>query len=624
MSTTSYRPDLDGLRAVAVLSVIAYHLAPGALPGGYLGVDIFFVLSGYLITTIVWHEMLAGQFSLARFYDRRVRRIMPALLLVLMVTAGASALVLLPLDLMGMARSLLAALGFVANIYFWRDTDYFSRLADEKPLLHIWSLGVEEQFYLLFPLLLMLLVRRRRWAAAMIAALVVVSLAGHFVALHAGGALPAFYLLPTRAWELGMGALLAVRPVALRSRSWATALGAAGAVLVASSLAGGRALFPAQVPDALAVVPGTVLLIVAGLQPGNPVTGGLSLRLPVFIGLISYSLYLWHWPVIVLLKYVLVRDLAATEIAAACVVMTLCAIASWRFVERPFRLRTVPARAAHYSIAAAALALAGVGIALLAAEGMPGRLDPTATRINAAVGSNYRCPVTDYLYFEESRACDLNLEARDPRTAEVVLFGNSHAQMYAPLVRELAAARGLQALLVPMNACTPTLGPNINPGCAALATRNLDAIAGLPRARVIVIASTWPRDTAAFSEGLNDSIARLQAAGKRVVLVGPIATPGWDVASSLSRSLAFGRSLDRPLFEPQAEFLAQRGAALGAYEARADIEFVRPDRVQCTAGRCEFLIDGQSLFADSNHLAASSLPRFRVAFEAALARALAR
>lgn len=624
MSTTAYRPDLDGLRAIAVLSVVVYHLLPGALPGGYLGVDIFFVLSGYLITTIIWREMLAGQFSLAAFYNRRVRRIMPALLFMLLFATIASTLVLLPLDLMGMARSLLAALGFVANIYFWRDTDYFSRVADEKPLLHIWSLGVEEQFYLLFPLLLMLLARWRSRAATVIAALVLLSLTGHFLVLYAGGALPAFYLLPTRAWELGAGALLAALPGVIVSRSWATPLGVGGAALVISSLAGGRSLFPASVPDALAVVPGTALLIMAGMHAGNPVTRALSLRLPVMIGLISYSLYLWHWPVIVLLKYFMVRDLTAIEVATACLVMTACAILSWRFVERPFRLPETPIRSVYKIVGAATLVLAAIGIALIAAEGLPGRLDPAATRINAAVGSNYRCPVTDYLYFKGSRACNLNLASRNPSDADVVLFGNSHAQMYAPLVRDLAAARSLQALLVPMNACTPTLGPNVNAGCAALATRNLEAIASLPRARVVIIASTWPRDAAAFTAGLNDAIAHLGAAGKRVVLLGPIATPGWDLPSRLSRSLAFGRELDRPLFEPEAAFLERHGQALASFEGRAGIEFVRPDRIQCAAGRCEYVMDGRSLFADSNHLAATELSRFRAGLDAGLARALAR
>jgi peptidoglycan/LPS O-acetylase OafA/YrhL len=627
---TAYRPDLDGLRAVAVLSVIAYHLAHKALPGGYLGVDIFFVLSGYLITAIIWREQLAGRFSLATFYSRRVRRIMPALLLVLLVTAGVSALVLLPLDLVGMARSLLPALGFVANFYFWRDTDYFSRQADEKPLLHIWSLGVEEQFYLLFPLLLMLLARRADRAVAIIGAVAMISLAGNVMALQGGAGLPAFYLLPTRAWDLGTGALLAVVPVAIRSPRWAAAAGGGGAALVALSLATGRNLFPPSLPDALAVVAGTALLIAAGTQPANPASRALSLRGPVFVGLISYSLYLWHWPLLVILKYCLVRGLNGVEVVAALLVMALCATLSWRYVERPFRSRETPMRFVYLAVGAATLVTAGISMLLLAGQGFPARLDPAAARINAAVGSNYRCPLADYMYFQESRACELNLQSRDPAEADVVLFGNSHAQMYAPLVRDLIVARSLHGLLVPMNGCTPTLGFNVSSACEALASRNLEAIAALPRASVVVIATTWPRTDSgqqagahAFIAGLDRAIDRLRATGKRVVLVGPIVLPGWDVPSELSRSLAFNRPRSRPLFSPRADFEKFFGTTIAHFEDRTDVVFIRPDRIQCPGERCEFLMDGHSLFADSNHLSTAELHRFAVMFETALAPARA-
>jgi len=215
-----YRSDIDGLRALAVASVVLFHLSENFLPGGYLGVDIFFVISGYLLTGIIWKEMRAGSFSIAQFYIRRIRRIIPALLLVLIVVTCLSVIVLLPADLAGFGRSVLASLLFVPNIYFWRDTNYFSSAADQKPLLNLWSLGIEEQFYLLLPLVLLYLTKGvARRAILIISFLVFLSFALNWAAILVGGSGPAFYLLPTRAWELGVGSALALLPKA-SSRPW--------------------------------------------------------------------------------------------------------------------------------------------------------------------------------------------------------------------------------------------------------------------------------------------------------------------------------------------------------------------------------------------------------------------
>ncbi|MBV9696007.1 MAG: acyltransferase, partial [Gammaproteobacteria bacterium] len=228
-----YRADVDGLRAVAVLCVVFFHLLPGALPGGYLGVDVFFVLSGYLITAIIFREISSGAFSLRRFYERRLRRIMPALLCLLLLATVLAAVCLLPSDLSAYARSLLATLAFAANIYFWRATDYFAAAAEQKPLLHIWSLGVEEQFYVVFPLLLLLLWRwLPRGLVPAIALLSVTSFAVNLLANRAGATLPAFFLLPTRAWELGVGAMLALAPARTASRKLAALLSLVGASLL--------------------------------------------------------------------------------------------------------------------------------------------------------------------------------------------------------------------------------------------------------------------------------------------------------------------------------------------------------------------------------------------------------
>lgn len=633
----AYRPDLDGLRAIAVLSVIVYHLSANMLPGGFLGVDIFFVLSGYLITSIIWREVSVGDFSLVRFYDRRIRRLMPALLTVLFATTIASGLLLLPIDLVGFARSLLAALGFVANVYFWRDTDYFSRMAEEKPLLHIWSLGVEEQFYVLFPLLLLLLVRKAKaWASIMIAGLCLGSLMINVLALKFGAYTPAFYLLPTRAWELGAGVLIALLPAKDMQVPRAVAVyGYLGAVLVIYSIAIGSQLPLPFIPESLLVVIGTSLLVYSGSKGKHPVSRLLSWSGLVFVGLISYSLYLWHWPIIVLFKYYLVRDLTLPEMGAAVAVMTVLAILSWRYIERPFRASKITIHAVRYLALAGVIAAASAAGAIIVQSGFPERLNPAAAQINAAVGTNYRCEVSNYLYFDQSRACVLELPSRDPKDAKIVLLGNSHAQMYAPIFRDIIHDLSLTGLLVPANGCLPTYDANINSECIELANRNIDGVIELKSAHVVVLGMSWdrfvvtsddpdsaPHATEKLLDGLDKTIDRLIAVGKKVVLIGPIATPNWDVASITGRNLAFGRITERPLYSSQQDFQSKFSNIIDHFEQRSDLAFVRPDRVQCRNGHCDYVINGHSLFADDNHLALAELSLFRPVFEIALKQAL--
>jgi peptidoglycan/LPS O-acetylase OafA/YrhL len=636
---SSYRPDIDGLRAIAVLSVVLFHFAHRILPGGYLGVDIFFVLSGYLITRIIHREILAGRFTITGFYERRVRRIVPALLLVLACSSLVAVFILLPADLMRFGQALLATLAFAANMYAWRDTNYFSPLADQKPLLHTWSLGVEEQFYIFFPLLLWLLARR--WPKLVLPAIILIT-AGSFaldvLAQKAGATTFAFFVLPTRAWELGIGAIVALAPHARASTAALPALMRAlgsllGIVLIFVGLFEPE-LFPHPMPDPVLAVLGTALVVRIGESACTPVSRLLGLAPLVWVGLISYSLYLWHWPVIVFSKYWLVRELQPLEIAAAWVFMFVAAWLSWRYVERPFRSREFPVHKLYWGSAAGTLALVAMGLALLQSRGFPARLGADAALINEAVGTHYHCELDEFLKIGPTRGCAMNLPSRNPRDAQVVLLGNSHAQMYAPAWRGLLEERGEAGLLVPLDSCLPTVSANIDAACLRQARVNLETVDSLPEVRTVVLGMTWwhgpdamvdasgrtldNTGKAAMIAALDDLIARLRAQGRRVVLIGPIAAPGWNMASEVSRMLAYGRKSERPLGTPRAKFDQQFGAVIARFSGRDDVVFVRPDLVQCDAESCRYVIDGRALFSDENHIAAAELGRFREIFAAAL------
>lgn len=633
---TNYRSDIDGLRAIAVLSVIAFHLSTGVLPGGFLGVDTFFVISGYLITNVIWHEAIDRNFSIARFYERRVRRIMPAVLFVLIAVSAGSIALLLPIDLKGYAKSVFASLGFVANVYFWRDTNYFSQLAEEKPLLHVWSLGVEEQFYIIFPLFVVLCVRwRRRALLPLTAVLVLLSLAANILAVKIGGGLPAFYLLPMRAWEIGAGALLALAPASKVAKPWMRhALATLAAALLIAGLCSPGNPLSAFIPPAIWAVLGTTTAIYVGSAGGSWLTQVLSNTALVWVGLISFSLYLWHWPVLVLTRYYLVRpDLSLVETAIVLAVMFALAACSWRYIERPFRNRTMPIGLVLTWVGSGCLVVAFTSVAILGYKGFPARFNADATRINSAVGTEYRCAVNEYISFGGSRACLMSMPSRDPNDATVALIGNSQAQMYAPLVTDILRENRRGGILVPLNGCLPLPDFNQSSTCMELAANNLDAVENLPRTRVVILAMTWGGDnpmynpagqvpddsiTKVFIESLDRVIQNLEHHGKTVVLIGPISSPGWESASVVARQLGFGHKVTEPLFLPESTFMATEGDTIAHYASRHDIVFIRPDRIQCQQGRCDYFRDGASLFADSSHIAEGALPLFRPVFEPAL------
>lgn len=336
----SYRKEIDGLRALAVLPVMFFHAGLPVFPGGFVGVDVFFVISGYLITSLILDEQARGQFSLAGFYERRMRRILPALSIVLVSASVAAWFILLPHELETFGESVIAVVLFVSNILFWWQTDYFAPTAEQIPLLHTWSLAVEEQFYLLFPLLLMSM---RAWSVRVLAS--VLLLLG---ALSLGWAEwlwrqsfeANFYLLPSRVWELMLGALCAMF---IRTYGMLTGVVAQlGAVLGLAALGYALLAFDDSLPfpGLYALVPtlGTALLIL-GASSATWVGNVLGLKPLVAIGVISYSAYLWHQPVFVFARLQLLEEPTPLIMLGLMVASLALAVLSWYGVEKPCRDR---------------------------------------------------------------------------------------------------------------------------------------------------------------------------------------------------------------------------------------------------------------------------------------------
>ena len=358
-----YRADIDGLRAVAIVAVVLFHAELAGFAGGYVGVDIFFVISGYLIGGIVFREVRAGRFSFAAFYVRRAKRILPALLCLTSCATIAAVILLPPSGVRDFVKGDAAALLGVANVRFWALAHYLNADWQREPLVMTWSLGVEEQFYLFLPPTLLLL---HRYVPRMIMpAIAIGSLVSLLVSMHLVKSQPnaAFYLLPGRAWELGVGVMLALRvedrAITLAPRL-ATALSLAGCGAIALAIATFDDHTPFPGLAALLPVLGTAALIATS---GSWINRRLLSAEPVrFVGLISYSWYLWHMPPIVFARLALGREPVAAELAMLVALSFAAATLSWRFVEQPFRKRSAVANPQILKRYGAAL-LAGLGLA---------------------------------------------------------------------------------------------------------------------------------------------------------------------------------------------------------------------------------------------------------------------
>ena len=595
-----YRPDIDGLRAVAVLSVFAYHLRPDLLPAGGLGVDIFFVISGYLIGGIILRAAETGTFSFAQFYERRLRRIGPALLLAVLVTLAASTALMMPNELESGGVAASAAILFASNIYFWATIDYFNEAAADLPLLHTWSLGVEEQFYILAPIILILLARHaRRWMWPCLSLLLVASLVLNSWQVGQSPA-DAFYLPQGRAWELLAGVLVN-RAALLRQqpRLWREAAAWAGGVLLLGSLI---FLDPGKGWPGLLAVPcvsGTALIILAGQQGTTSLGRLLSLPPVVFIGLISYSLYLWHWPAIVFYREIFLADAISSKGALAIFVGAVAvATLTWRYVERPFRDgRRISRPVLVRQTGAGAVAAIAFGAILVAGNGFPQRFDTRTAWIASFAASSEQNAWRRCIMTERNRLSDFDpgCLSAPPGKRRILLIGDSHANMFHPALADLPDAAVLEATHA---ACEPdwALSPQgAGSPCGRLLASALAKMEKNPP-DLVVVSWQWRRVVPENMAALGRRLARLNAP---IVLIGP--TPEYRVR--VPKLLAAARERGEPNL-PQRYLSPYLWTTDERVEpiARQFAVYLSPRKVMCEERRCSGWIGGQPSYYDRQHL----------------------
>jgi peptidoglycan/LPS O-acetylase OafA/YrhL len=553
---TDYRAYIDGLRAVAVLSVVGFHASPRQIHGGFVGVDIFFVISGFLISGIIYNALRKDQFSYLEFYIRRVRRIFPALLAVLCVCLIGGWFLLLPDEYRQLGRQVWAGAGFASNILFWTQAGYFDSDAAIKPLLHLWSLGVEEQFYLLWPLLLAFLYRRTRYLGLLIGALLLVSFVCNVAWVHEYPD-ATFYLPLARFWELLGGALLAyhltVRRVQilqplLRGGVPVEMLSLVGLALIVAALLLLRAdsVFPGW--WALLPTVGTMLIIATSGSWLNRVV--LSNRVLVFVGLISYPLYLWHWVLLAIVRMRLYEDGAEAprwQRVAAVALSFLLAWLTYELIERPIRFGPASrAKPIFLTLLTAMAVVGGCGVALDWSNGAAWRYPPAIRPLaafdydrerafyGAALGGKTCFVESGTPHFDELGARCIDPPAPGKRL--LVLWGDSHAaSLYMGLEALQAQGRSIRIGKFTLHSCLPMLGRQFeySPACAAFNEAAFENVRRLQPDMVVLEGDWWlyaPRDGSQMDlSGLQLTIRRLQQAGvSRIVVFGNL--PVWQTA----------------------------------------------------------------------------------------------
>lgn len=619
-----YRKDIDGLRALAVIPVVLFHLGFEGMSGGFVGVDIFFVISGYLITGIVCSEIENNKFSFLSFYERRARRLLPAYFLVAISVMLLGWFYLLPIEFEWAAEGLLASTFFVSNIYFWRHSGYFSLEAEYSPFLHTWSLSVEEQFYLFFPLIVLLSYRvwgRKGTLVSSLTVLVISLLISEFGKVLSQSA--TFYLIFTRAWELLVGALLAMNShrvgVLMRQNNMVPfLLSVAGFLCIIISVVFYDS--STSFPGVAAIVPvlGGTFLIASGMVR-NLGSRILEIKPVVWVGTISYSLYLWHWPVIVYGRHFFGEDFSMLERILLLILSFLLAYITTNTVEKYFRQRTcAKSKIAMWRFGLSGIVLLAVmGLAVTLNGGIPSRYPSDvleiSERINDFSPNRADCHVKKLYSIRYEDKCVFGADDVNPSYA---FWGDSHAMEISDALGEIAEGYGKSGLHISYSSCPPAQGFSWErrPYCGE---HNRDVLTGLLADDdinvVFLIAryNSYSRTELMANEmlsGIEKTVVGLVNGGKKVVLLEPIPRYPGIVPLEVARTIAHGGSDSFPRIKRE-RYTKDNVDVLLRLQQISDQHgaiLFSPQNYFCDQEYCNFQNQDLTMLFDDDHLSMSA------------------
>ncbi|MGJ7459470.1 acyltransferase family protein [Halomonas sp. RA08-2] len=620
MDHPKYRPDIDGLRAVAVLSVVAYHFNKDWLPGGFVGVDVFFVISGFLITGIIQKSLSSNNFLFSEFYLRRIRRIMPATIFVTLVTLIFGATFMLPEDAKDLAYSASASLLTVANIYFWLflDTSYFASSSELVPLLHMWSLGVEEQFYLIWPGLLYLSYRFHGKKGALCTG-IIIAISSFIVSefFLSRDALFSYYMLPSRAGELMLGGIsfyildMTKKPITKRVSETISLIGISGLI--------GSMLFinsDMGFPGLLSFIPAfsTALIIIGGSFYKTAVSRSLSIKMMTAIGLLSFSLYLWHWPVLAFYRYAYGEPTLVGGTICALLIILFTLFSYW-CIERPFRFGFKISRLPWSTPAITGSAfIIGISLFLHMNEGFIRQLSPANYAVASERFEELTKSAPQYSFVCQRPRFERDL-FQDPRCllgptdtpANTLIVGDSNASHYVGYFKEVAEQHGIAMRNIAHSSCVPLLS-----NAGAYVRRNNDSCEAFNQAAMeeaknydnIIIGASWTSYRGdEFIDDLSETVAHLSDNASQVIIALKIPViRDYDRMCELkSIKIPFMNCKERSTSVDNGDYSINLAIEKIAANHSNVTTFSLRDKL-CTNGHCSAYMDQTPVYFDAGHL----------------------
>lgn len=605
------RVDIQSLRGLAVLLVLLFHFFPDFFPRGYLGVDIFFVISGYLMSKVI-NEKINKKFSLFGFYLSRLKRILPSLILIIFVISFISLKLLLPNDFANLYESIKFTFFLIPNFYFWLNGGYFGLIDELKPLLHLWSIGVEFQFYFFIPIFYLSLIKYFRTTKVKnyIILLFLISILSNIYIDYIDGKNFSFFMPFTRLWEFLIGSLCYhFAKKSYYKHEWIIF------VLFFLFLFVLLKGFNYEIYNKLFAVLFAFSIIFINSKSFY-ISYLLKNKFLVFLGFVSYALYLWHWPILSLFKYYAISEINLENNIILILCSIILAFLTTRYFENKFRYSSNK----NYTLVFITNILLLLIVFNPQISFFKKRIfDQKILDISKSIGSNYRCSKDSYFIYGQSKACLINSDSTNINKNlkdYIALYGNSHAQMYGYAFKEILKKINKIGIIIPLNACLPTYDLNISRDCLDKSYKNFKKVMSDENIKTIIIGLNFDHNSLENIDGivfkkdakeklalsLNNLIKKFLTADKKVILIGPLSTPKYNFPLDYSRNLFFDKNLNLEKNYLLEKFEIENQVFFNSFENKENFRFFLPHKVQCNNVYCEYIIDNQSLFADDNHL----------------------